>query len=172
MHATQLHLTLALAFRRVTLFTFAQFATVARYVADNNARAGPVFISGATGPHAAAINGFYSVSEEKSLDGHLVLIKRSDPSMCIEHYRRKWQVKAVSDKGKDQCKAYIAGWCALEDCTSRVWKVNDNPEHPHFEQPSVKMATGREAEWQVSGCCTRARTHMHATQLHLAIFFT
>jgi hypothetical protein len=141
MHATQLRLALALAFRRVTLFAFAQIATVA----DNNARAEPVFISGATGPYAAAINGFYEVTEEKSFDGHLLLIKRSDPSMCIEHYRRKWQVKPVSDKGKDQCKAYVAGGCALEDCASRVWKVDDGKGFD--DQPSVKMATGR----QVSG---------------------
>jgi hypothetical protein len=164
MHATQLRLALALAFRRVTLFAFAQFATVARAVADDNARAGPVFISGATGPFAAAINGFYGVTEEKSLDGHLLLIKRSDPSMCIEHYRRKWQVKPVSDKGKDQCKAYVAGGCALEDCASRVWKVDDGKGFD--DQPSVKMATGSEAERQVSGGC------MRATQLHLAFYLT
>ena len=67
MHATQLRLTLALAFCRVTLFAFAQgaehAAAEARAVADGNARAGPVFISGATGPHAAGINGFYVVTE-------------------------------------------------------------------------------------------------------------
>ena len=129
MHATQLRLTLALAFRRVTLFAFAQgaehAAAEARAVADGNARAGPVFISGATGPKAASINGFYGVTEEKSLDGRLVLSKRGDPSMCIEHHGGQWEVKDVSNKGKAQGKAYVAGGCALEDCTSRVWKVDD-----------------------------------------------
>ena len=164
MQATQLLLTLALAFRRVTLFAFAQgaehAAAEARAVADGNARAGPVFINGATGPHAASINGFYVVTEEKSLDGRLVLSKRGDPSVCIEHRRGTWQVKDVSSKGKAGSKAYVAGGCALEDCTSRVWKVDDGvPEHPLIEQPSVKMATGGEAERQVSCGCMRAHAH-------------
>ena len=156
MHATQLRITLALAFRRVTLFAFAQgaehAAAEARAVADGNARAGPVFISGATGPDASSINGFYGVTEEKSLDGRLVLSKRGDPSVCIEHRAGRWQVKNVSEKGKDRCMASVAGGCALEDCTSRVWRVDDGvPEHPLIDQPSVKMATGREAERQVIG---------------------
>jgi hypothetical protein len=104
LHATQLRLTLALAFRRVTLFAFAQgaehAAAEAWSVADGNARAGPVFISGATGPAAASINGFYGVTEEKSLDGRLVLSKRGDPTTCIEHHGGEWQVKDVSNKGR------------------------------------------------------------------------
>ena len=113
MHATQLRLALALAFRRVTLFTVAQAAehaaAEARAVADGNSRAGPVFISGATGPRAASINGFYGVTEEKSLDGRLVLSKRSDASVCIEHHGGQWEFKHVSGKGKAGCKAYVAG---------------------------------------------------------------
>jgi hypothetical protein len=161
MHATQLRLTLALALRRVTLFAFAQFAehaaAEARAIADGNARAGPVFISGATGPRAAAINGFYEVTEEKSLDGRLVLSKRGDPSMCIEHHGGDWQVKDVSSKGKSACKAYVAGGCALEDCASRVWRVSNG--NGFDDQPSVKMAIGREAERQVGCCCLRAHAH-------------
>jgi hypothetical protein len=161
MHATQLRLTLALAFRRVTLFTFAQgaehAAAEARAVADGNARAGPVFISGTTGPKAASINGFYVVTEEKSLDGRLVLSKRGDPSVCIEHHGGVWGVKHVSRKGKAGCFACVAGGCALEDCTSRLWRVNNGNEIN--DQQSVKMATGREAERQVSGGCMRAHAH-------------
>ena len=161
MHATQLRLTLALAFRRVTLFAFAQgaehAAAEARAVADGNARAGPVFISGATGPHAASINGFYVVTEEKSLDGRLVLSKHGDPNVCIEHRGGQWQVKPVSSKGKDAGNAFVAGGCALEDCTSRVWRVSNGKVWD--DQPSVKMATGREAERQVSGGCMRALAH-------------
>jgi hypothetical protein len=161
MHATQLRLTLALALRRVTLFAFAQFAehaaAEARAIADGNARAGPVFISGATGPRAAAINGFYEVTEEKSLDGRLVLSKRGDPSMCIEHHGGDWNVKKVSSKGKNECNAYVKGGCALEDCASRVWKVGNG--NGFDDQPSVKMAIGREAERQVGCCCLRAHAH-------------
>jgi hypothetical protein len=149
MHATQLHLTLALAFRRVTLFAFAQIATAARAVADRNARAGPTFISGAFGPHAARINGFYVVTEEKSLDGSLVLSKRGDPSVCIEHRSGWWEVKDVSDKGRNLCWACVEGGCALEDCTSRMWRVRDR-EGGGFEKEddarSIKMTTTGAAE--------------------------
>ena len=116
--------------------------------------AGAVFISGAAGPFSAWINGFYTVTEEKSSDGRVVLSKRGDASMCIEHFAGKWQIKEVSGKGTSAGMASVQGGCALEDCTSRVWKVVDGiPENPHVEQPSVKMATGSEAERQVSGGC-------------------
>ncbi len=144
MHAAQLRLALALAFRRVTLFAFAQgaeyAAAEARSVADGNARAGPVCISGATGPNAAFINGFYGVTEEKSLDGRLVLSKRGDPSVCIQHHGGLWQVKPVSGTGKSGSFAYVAGGCALEDCASRVWMVGNGNDFD--DQPSVKMAIG------------------------------
>ena len=88
----------------MTLFAFAQgaehAAAEARAVADGNARAGPVFISGATGLYATRINGFYGVTEEKSLDGRLVLSKRGDPTTCIEHHGGEWQVKDVSKQGQ------------------------------------------------------------------------
>jgi hypothetical protein len=116
-----------------------------------------VFISGATGPHAAAINGFYGVTEEKSLDGRLVLSQRGDPSVCVEHHGGVWGVKPVSRKGTSEGFAYVAGGCALEDCTSRVWRVYDGKKYN--DQPSVKMATGSEAERQVSGGCMRAQAH-------------
>jgi hypothetical protein len=116
-----------------------------------------VFISGAAGPKAASINGCYVVTEEKSLDGRLVLSKRGDASVCIEHRGGQWEVKDVSNKGKDLRWAYVAGGCALEDCASRVWRVYHGKGWD--DQPSVKMATGREAERQVSGGCMRAHAH-------------
>jgi hypothetical protein len=115
-----------------------------------------VFISGATGPWAAGINGPYDRTGEIS-GGYAVYSKRGDPSTCIEHRAGKWEVKDVSGKGKAGCKAYVAGGCALEDCTSRVWKVGNGKGWDN--QPSVKMATGREAERQVSGGCMRALAH-------------
>ncbi len=113
--------------------------------------AGAVFISGAAGPGSAFINGFYTVTEEKSSDGRVVLSKRGDASMCIEHFAGEWQVKYVSDKGTPAGLALVEGGCALEDCTSRVWSVTNGKEWE--DQPSVKMATGSEAERQVSGGC-------------------
>ena len=137
------------------MFAFEQgaehVAAEARAVAADNARAGPVFISGAAGPRSAGINGFYTVTEEKSSDGRVVLSKRGDASMWIEHFAGQWQVKDVSSKGTSACMASVQGGCALEDCTSRVWMVYMGKEWE--DQPSVKMATGSEAERQVSGGC-------------------
>ena len=109
------------------MFAFEQgaehVAAEARAVAADNVRAGPVFISGAAGPNSAGINGFYTVTEEKSSDGRVVLSKRGDASMCIEHFAGQWQVKDVSSKGMETCNSSVAGGCALEDSTSRVWRV-------------------------------------------------
>ena len=142
----------------MTRFAFAQAAEHAAAIIDgDNARAGPVFISGATGLFAVAINGIYAPTQDKGLDGRVVMSKRGDPSQCIEHFGGKWQVKPVSSKGTDACWAYVAGDCALQDCASRIWKVNDGAAHS--DQPSVKMATGSEAERQVSCGCMRAHGH-------------
>ncbi len=116
-----------------------------------------MFISGATGPHAAAINGYFAPMQEKGLDGRFVLSKRGDASMCIEHFRGKWQVKPVSNKGTAGCWASVAGDCALQDCASRVWKVLGRKTLD--QQQSVKMVSGSEAERQVFGGCTRAHEH-------------
>ena len=123
----------------------------------------PVFISGATGPNAAAINGFFAPTQEEGSDGRFVLSKRGDASVCIEHCAGRWQLKLVSDKGTGRCYTYVAGDCALQDCASRVWKVYDGKTH--VDQASVKMATGSEAERQVCGGCTRAHIH-HAPAPH------
>jgi hypothetical protein len=159
---TRLRFTLWLAFCGVTLFAFAQgaehAAAAARAVAADNARAGPVLISGATGPKAAAVNGFYTVTEEKSSDGRFVLSKRGDPSMCIEHRGGQWEVKEVSSKGKALCKAYVAGGCALEECASRVWRVDTGDGF--VDQPSVKLATGAEVDAaEAHATVVRVSTH-------------
>ncbi len=112
-----------------------------------------VFISGATGPRAAAINGLYDGTGEIS-GGYAVYSKRGDPSMCVEHLGGDWEVKDVSCKGTNACMAYVAGGCALEDCASRAWRVSNGKGWD--DQPCVKMATGSEAERQVSGGCMRA----------------
>ena len=137
------------------MFAFEQgaehVAAEARAVAAGNARAGPVFISGAAGTFSAGINGFYTVTEEKSSDGRVVLSKRGDASMCIEHCAGRWHIIEVPSKGTSAGMASVQGGCALEDCTSRVWTVLNGKKFE--DQPSVKMATGSEAERQVSGGC-------------------
>ncbi len=132
-------------------------AAEATAVAHDNARAVPVFISGATGVSAASINGFYEPTQEKGLDGRLILTKRGDASLLMEHFGGDWHVKAVSHKGMASCYAYVAGGCALAACTSRQWKVHNG--ETFSDAPGVKMETGAEAERKVSGCCLRAHQH-------------
>ena len=69
--------------------------TTAEAVAADNARAVPVFISGATGVNAAVINGFFDPTQEKGLDGRALFCKRGDTSVLMEHYAGRWQVKSV-----------------------------------------------------------------------------
>jgi hypothetical protein len=64
-----------------------------------------VFISGATGVHAAAINGAYCRTGETSDGHHPLLRKRGDASMLMEHFNGQWQVKPVSNKGTANCFA-------------------------------------------------------------------
>ena len=132
-------------------------AAEATAVAHDNARAVPVFISGATGVNAAGINGFFEPTQEKGLDGRLIFTKRGDASVLMEHFQGNWHSKPVSYKGRDCCSAYVAGGCALAACTSRQWKVLDG--NNYIDAPGVKMVTGAEAERMVSCCCLRAHQH-------------
>ena len=101
-----------------------------------------MFISGATGDNAARINGFFEPTQEKGLDGRALYVKRGDASACIEHYGGNWQVKPVSDKGKDNAWASVAGGCGLEACTSRVWRVWDGKAR--VDAPGVKLVAEAE----------------------------
>jgi uncharacterized cupin superfamily protein len=128
-------------------------AAEATAVAHDNARTVPVFISGATGVYAAWINGFFDPTQEKGPDGRLILSKRGDAGVLMEHFGGKWQVKAVSDKGKDVCYATVAGGCALAACTSRQWIVSFDGK-THSDAPGVKMETGAEVS------CSRTRVRV------------
>ena len=113
-----------------------------------------MFISGATGVHAAVINGLFDPTQEKGLDGRVLYAKRGDKNMCMEHFGGKWQVKPVSHKGTDNCIAWVAGGCGAEACTSRQWMVWDGKTHA--KAPLVKMVAGAEAQRQVGCCCLHA----------------
>ena len=115
-----------------------------------------MFIRGATGDNAASINGFFEPTQEKGLDGRVLYARRSNASVCIEHYGGNWQVKPLTNKFMGNCLAYVAGGCGLEACTSRVWKVDDGTPGPHVDAPSVKLVAGAEAQRQVRGGCLRA----------------
>ena len=142
-------------------FIFAQAAehaaAEARAVAAENARAAPVFISGATGDNAARINGFYEPTQEKGLDGRVLYAKRGDASMCIEHYGGNWRVKPVSSKGKDVCYACVEGGCGLDACASRVWMLHDGKAW--IDAPSVKLVL----ESEVRRCCACSRCSLQLT---------
>ena len=127
----------------------AHAAAEAASVANGNSKATAIFISGATGPAAAIINGPYSPTQERGLDGRILYCKSGNASICIEHHGGAWQVKPVSFKGKDECCASVPGACALEACTSRVWRVGDGKAL--HNQPSVTMVTGADAEQAVCG---------------------
>ena len=127
----------------------AHAAAEAASVAYGNSKATAIFICGATGPAAAIINGPYSPTQERGLDGRILYCKSGNASICIEHHGGAWQVKPMSFKGKDECCASVAGACALEACTSRVWRVGDGKAL--HNQPSVTMVTGADAEQAVSG---------------------
>jgi hypothetical protein len=125
-------------------------AAEATAVAHDNMRAVPVFISGATGVNAAFINGFFEPTQEKGLDGRLILTKRGDAGMMMEHVNGFWHVKAVSNKGTGICYAYVEGGCALAACTSRQWRVSFDGK-TFSDAPGVKMVTESEV------CCSRTR---------------
>ena len=116
----------------------------------DNSRAGLVFLSGAQGVCASSVNGCWRATAERR-QGRVVYVKVGDSSLCIEHLGGIWQVKSVSNKGKNDAWAYITGGCALEDCTSRVWNVWDGTAF--VPQPSVKMLFGADAEREVSCRC-------------------
>ena len=115
-----------------------------------------LFISGATGIHAGAINGGYDRTGEMC-GGCALYRKRCDPGIIVEHRGGVWQVKLVSDKGMDACYAMVKGGCAAEACTSRMWRVWDGATFQ--DAPSLKMVAGAEAQRQVERRCMRALQH-------------
>ena len=114
-----------------------------------------LFISGATGINAGAINGGYDRTGEMC-GGYALYRKRCDPFVIMEHRDGNWEVKLVSSKGTDSCYAYVAGGCAAEACTSRMWKVTFESGGKFHDDPSVKMVAGAEAQRQVERRCMRA----------------
>ena len=128
----------------------AQAVAEARAIEVDNSRAGLVFLSGAQGVGASTVNGFWRATAERR-QGRVVYVKVGDDSLCIEHFGGKWQLKPVSEKGKNVDFAEVPGGCPLEACTSRVWNVSDG--NTHVPQPSVKMLFGADAEREVSCRC-------------------
>ena len=70
------------------------------------ARAATVLISG-TGRWADGINGYFAAAQQKGLDGRVVYDKCGDANMCIKQIGGIWLIKALSDKGKAACYAFV-----------------------------------------------------------------
>jgi hypothetical protein len=81
----------------------------------------PVLISGATGFYAESINGFFTPSSEKSLDGRVVYKKCDCSAMILEHCCGHWALKPVWAKGQSSMQCAVVGGCAFEQCVGRDW---------------------------------------------------
>ena len=126
-------------------------------VDEDNFRSGPVFISGASGDSAAAVNGYYEPTLGFGMDGRVVYAKYGGGGVYIEHFGRFWQVKREGDRGESACMASVAGGCALVDCVARIWCWAS--PNGSIDDMRMKLSTGDDAEQEVSGCCM---AHNHA----------
>ncbi len=129
-------------------------AAEAAAIAAENARAEPVFISGATGDKAALINGVFVPTRMKGLDGRVLYAKQGDASTCIEHFKGHWQVKAVSNNGANNCWIYVVGGCGLEACTSRLWRWWEWDGNAFHYAALVKCVECKEAEVKRCFACS------------------
>jgi hypothetical protein len=125
-----------------------QTAAAARAVAEDNNRAAPVLISGATGCYANSMNGLFAPTKERSSSGRVVYRKCCDAHMCIEHINGQWQIKPDQDLGRSALQGSVVGGCALEACIDRVWRVGDG-NLKWQDQPTLKIAIGANVERQV-----------------------
>ena len=126
-------------------------AAAARAVAEDNARAAPVLISGATGCYANTMNGLFAPSKERNSSGRVVYRKCCDACICIEHIDGQWQIKPDRDLGRSALQGCVVGGCALESCLNRVWCVGVGGNVRWQDQPTVKIAIGADVERQVNG---------------------
>ena len=99
----------------------------------------------------------------------MVYVKVGDDRYCIEHLEGEWQLKPVTHKGESCSTACVAGGCALEACTSRVWSVADG--ETLLPQPSVKMLCGGDAEREVSRrrLCVLCSTPFSTARSHVFV---
>ncbi len=104
-------------------------------------------VSGATGPNAASINGFFDPTSEIHED-RVRYCKRGDASVCIEHFKQskgnvRWQIKRAGVKGTDSVLIWSDGGCALDACASRNWFYTE------IEMKGVKLHLQTDAEYKV-----------------------
>ena len=142
--------------KRTAVIRHANAPETSAAITDANSKATDIFISGATGTNARLINGHYKPSQERGPDGHVIYHEHDggdsiDEPVRIEHVSHiegVWQLKHLGQLGTDACYASVQSGCALEACTSRVWRVAASREL--HEQTSLKMLTGAEAKRAMS----------------------
>jgi len=113
-----------------------------------------VQVSGATGPHAASINGVYRPVAGEGVGGKPVY-KKDGADVLIEYWpgREQWQLKPASDKGKDL--SYMASLGTQKEAgvveeVTAGWKVYDSTTKVWSEQAGVRVVR-HAAAVQVSG---------------------
>ena len=117
--------------KRAAIIQHANAPETSAAIAEANSKATDIFMSGATGSNARKINGLFKPTQERGPDGRVIYHKYDggdsiDEPVRIEHVSHTegvWQMKCLSSMGTDQCYAGVQGGCALEACTSRVWRV-------------------------------------------------
>ena len=108
-------------------------------------------VSGATGPNAASINGFFDPTSEIHED-RVRYCKRGDASVWIEHFKQGngrvlWQIKRAGAKGTDSALIFSYGRRALDACASSKWFYTEDEdkdiadEDKYIEMKGVKLQT-------------------------------
>ncbi len=118
---------------------------------NDNKRAQSVIISGATGPNAPSINGFFDPTSEIHED-RVRYYKRGDAGVCIEHFKQHdgntlWQIKRASAKGTDSALIWTYGRRALEACRSSEWFCTEGKDN--IKMVGVKLHVQEDAQFKV-----------------------
>ena len=127
-------------------------------------------IIGATGASGAHINGLYSPTQERGLDGRVVYSKVGDASMRIKHSSGAWQVQNVSSTGSFSCWAGISsGGCALEACGgSPSWRQADFETMSFVDQPGLHaMVAAHMFHSETPNCILKEVTAPHGVELFI-----
>jgi hypothetical protein len=128
-------------------------------IADENSRAVPVVIVGATGPFAPYINGHFDPTREVGTDGRLIYINAGNHNVCLEHVDGYWSVKPMSEKGTPSYYASVQGNCALIECSSRQWMLGDGSEGS-IPNPMIRLLSQQEYSLEIE----EARRRQHAAE--------
>jgi hypothetical protein len=107
--------------------------------------------SGATGPNASCINGFFDPTSEIHED-RVRYCKRGDSTVWIEHFKtdkfRRWQIKRASAKGTDSALMRTGGGRPLEACRTSKWFDTED-----IQMAGVKLHLQTDAEYKVRCPC-------------------